>query len=762
MVFKLLVSATRFCSWLLFLAIAAAPSVCRGEQAPGTGGQTYVIPPGDDVQYRLQELIINALPGDTIQLESGKFEFHSQIDLAVDNVTIRGRGSDKTILSFKKQASGGQGLEATGNNFVVEGLAIEDTSGNAIKVVGARNVTFRDVRAEWTGPPSVTNGAYGIYPVQCQNVLMENCSAYGASDAGLYIGQCVDVVVRGCRAERNVAGIEIENTVRADVYDNVATNNTGGLLIFDLPGLQLKAGKNVRVYNNHVHDNNHPNFADPGGIVATVPPGTGTMILSTDAVELFDNKIQRNQTVGVLVVSFLSLGRKINDPEYDPTPHGTSIYGNQIEDCGTQPTGDIANLLKPVLGSRFPDILWDGIVKPDAQGPALRVANNGSATFANFRSQDLAPERLLNGTYKVDRQLAALDVEMAKLTPVSLKPHDPPTPGVTPAVQVYRSMPKKLSEYGLFQGALRQQQPATGVVHYALNAELFSDHAHKDRWIKLPAGTSMDYRSEGVFDFPIGTTIAKTFSYPGDVGQAERGQRLVETRVEFLTETGWYGASYLWNEEQTDADLVLGGRHVQVRWTPADGPTQEIRYQIPNANQCITCHSQDKKYVPIGTTAQNLNRPSERLQANSNQLSHWSSLGLLAGLPASHGDLSKWPRLQEGSSGSVESRARAWLDVNCAHCHSPAGSARTTGLDLRWQQHDLAKVGLWKTPVAAGPGSGGRKFGIVPGKPEESILMYRLESDDPKAMMPNVGRTLIPDQGVALVRSWIASLPTEK
>ena len=265
--------------------------------------------PSADVHRALQTLLIEAVPGDTIVLSAGTFSLKRSLDISVDNITIRGAGSNRTVLSFKGQLSGGQGIRATGNNLVMEGFAVEDTSGNAIKVNGARNVTFRDVRTEWTGPPLPSNGAYGIYPVQCRNVLMEDCSAFGASDAGIYVGQCRQVVVRRCRAERNVAGIEIENTINADVYENVARNNAGGLLVFDLPGLEVKNGKNIRVFKNRVVDNNHPNFAAPGNIVAGVPSGTGLMVMATDRVEIFENKILNNQTSSVSIVSFLISSR---------------------------------------------------------------------------------------------------------------------------------------------------------------------------------------------------------------------------------------------------------------------------------------------------------------------------------------------------------------------------------------------------------------------------------------------------------------------
>jgi parallel beta-helix repeat protein len=725
-------------------------------------GQTFVIAPSADVQYQLQELIIRALPGDIIQLEEGVYELQSQLDVAVDNFTLRGRGSNKTILSFKRQASGGQGIEATGNNLLMEGFAVEDTTGNAIKVVGARNVTFRDVRAEWTGPASVSNGAYGIYPVQCQNVLMENCSAYGASDAGLYVGQCHDVVVRGCRAERNVAGIEIENTVNADVYSNVATNNAGGLLVFDLPGLQVKNGRNIRLFNNHVYENNHENFADPGGIVSTVPSGTGVMVLATDAVEVFGNRIEDNQTVSVLVVSYLAVGRRINDPDYDPIPHGVAIIDNSIVGGGRSPQGAMAAQLGPVLGQQFSEIMWDGITKEKAAGPALVISGNGDASFCNFNFSKLSPENVLSGKYSAERDATKHSVSFDRLPPVELRPHGEVSSELRPASLVYQSFPKKLSEYGLFSGPLRNHRPADGVYHYDLNAELFSDYSTKRRFIQLPPGSPMVYREEGVFDFPLGTVIAKTFSYPHDFRDPSLGERFLETRIEMLKDTGWYAASYIWNEDQTEATLSLGGADTLVHWIADDGNPQSIRYQIPNVNQCITCHNQEKQFIPIGPTAQNLNRLTNDYGTTVNQLAKFVSFGVLEGLPALDAEVPQWPDLKDPHSGSVAQRARAWLDVNCAHCHSPAGSARTSGLDLRWQQVDLAKAGLWKTPVAAGPGSGGRKFGIVPGKSHESILMYRLESDDPKAMMPNVGRTLVHDAGVELVRRWIDSLPVEQ
>ncbi len=719
--------------------------------------QTYVIPPGDDVQFELQARLIEAVPGDVIQLEAGRYVLNRQLDAVADNLTIRGQGSEKTVLTFKDQTTGGQGIEATGNNFTLENLAIEDTAGNAVKILGSKNVTLRGVRVEWTGEPSSSNGAYGLYPVQCENVLIENCTSIGASDAGLYVGQCRNVIVRSCHAERNVAGIEIENTVDADVYDNVATNNTGGILVFDMAGLQLKAGSNVRVFRNKVTGNNHHNFADPGGVVAAVPPGTGVMIMATDHVEVSDNDLEQNQTCSVLIVSYLVIDRKISDPTFDPISESIVVRNNRISGGGTQPAGTIAELLKPVLGEQFPDILWDGVANPEKQQPTFNITENGSASFVNFNLSLLTPENVQTGKYSVDTDISKMNAALDPLSGVTLRPHETAVVGSN-AVRVYRSVPKKLSEFGLFEGPLAEHKPAAGVVLYDLNTPLFSDYADKQRFIRLPAGRQIQYRDSGPLEFPVGTVIAKTFSYPHDMTDTSKGETILETRVELLQQDGWYGVTYLWNEEQTEAVLALGGSEVDVTWIHSDGQPRSINYQVPNANQCLNCHSQNRTFVPIGPTAQNMNRPHPTSNDPPNQLVHFQNSGILTGLPEVSA-IPSLPRFDDLHSGSTETRARGWLDVNCAHCHSPGGTARTSGLDLRWEQTDMAKLGVFKSPVAAGHGSGGRKYDIVPGKPDDSILLFRLESQDPAILMPNVGRRLVHTEAVSVIRDWIQSLP---
>tara|TARA_R110002095_G_scaffold77659_5_gene66604 strand:- start:5062 stop:7341 length:2280 start_codon:yes stop_codon:yes gene_type:complete len=729
---------------------------------------TYTFSPGPDFQFQFQTRMIQAVPGDVLLLKAGKYELLSGLHLVTDNVTIRGQGHDKTILSFKNQTDGSFGLLASGDNLVLENFAVEDTSHNAIKVLGADNVTFRGVRTEWTGGPKSTNGAYGLYPVQCTNVLIENCIAIGAADAGIYVGQSTDVIVRNCRAEFNVAGIEIENTIHADVYDNVVTNNTGGLLVFDLPGLPQKNGRHVRLFRNRIFKNNTGNFAPKGNMVASVPSGSGILVMATDDVEVFENQIEDNNSFSISVVSFLIYEKKSKDKNYDPYPEGIFIHDNRISGGGTEPDGELGLVLKSIIGTPLPDIVYDGVVDShklvDGKLPvekSLRLSNNGAARFLNIDFSNLTPANIAAGKYQPSAEITSFEGTLAALKPVQLKPHGIPQPTKNTTLQVYYEAPKKLSELGLFKGNGSTQEPAAGVIPYDLITTLFTDYASKHRFIRLPEGKSITFHSTDVLDFPVGTMLIKTFSYLKDVRDPSQGERLLETRIEFLKESGWYGYSYIWNEEQTEAELSLGGGEVDVSWIHSDGLPRFTRHLVPNANQCISCHSQHDKYVPIGPTAANLNRLFHYAQGEENQLAYLKRHKLLKAVPEPE-NIETLAAFDEPGSGSLDQRVRAYLSVNCAHCHSPGGNARTTGLDLRLTQKDPAKIGVWKTPVAAGRGSGGHSYDIVPGEPGKSILMHRLQSSDLAARMPNIGNRIVHQEAVDLIQKWISEMePTQ-
>ncbi len=280
--------------------------------------------------------------------------------------------------------------------FTLENLAVEDAKGDAVKVQDTHGVTFRNVRVEWTGGAKETNGAYGLYPVMAKDVLIEKCVVKGASDAGIYVGQSENIIVRNCRAEKNVAGIEIENSVDADVYENVSTNNTGGILVFSLPDLPKKDGKNCRVYKNQVVDNNHVNFAPKGNIVAKVPPGTGVMIMANDHVEVFDNTIEDNQSFGLSIISYFIAQIEIKDKQYDPYCETIYVHNNKFKNNGYGPEKLLGKLLRGHLKANIPDIVYDGIVDDakmvDGKLPdelAIRISDNGDAGFVNFDGKKL-------------------------------------------------------------------------------------------------------------------------------------------------------------------------------------------------------------------------------------------------------------------------------------------------------------------------------------------------------------------------------------
>lgn len=372
------------------IGLIAAPLVlvsCSAQDADDT------VAANPDYEKELQAQLLDAKPGDVITIPEGTFSFTRSLSLTVDGVTIRGAGMDKSILSFKGQVAGAEGLLVTANDFTIENLAIEDTKGDALKISEGNNIVVRAIRTEWTGGYSTDNGAYGIYPVQTTNVLMEDNVAIGASDAGLYIGQSKNVIVRRNRAEYNVAGIEIENTVDADVYENIATNNTGGILVFNMPGLPQE-GKNTRVYNNKVFENNTENFGHEGTPVASVPPGTGIIINSNDNVEIFDNDIRDNETANIIVSSVYSTNYSESKTQsnYDPYPEGIYIYGNKLSGGGNSPDGLELKALKTALygltGS-FPDVLWDGYFNKaklvDGKMPVQYqiCINNGDAAMLN-------------------------------------------------------------------------------------------------------------------------------------------------------------------------------------------------------------------------------------------------------------------------------------------------------------------------------------------------------------------------------------------
>jgi parallel beta-helix repeat protein len=343
-----------------------------------------------DVQKRIQTQFIMAENGSTITLDEGSFTFTGSLSLeGKKNIIIKGKGKDKTILSFKGQTDGAEGIRVSNaENITIEDLTVQDSKGDAIKTMNVTGITFRNVKTEWLGEPKAENGSYGLYPVQCEKVLIEYCEAIGASDAGIYVGQSKEIIVRKSRAYHNVAGIEIENSINAEVYDNEATENTGGVLVFDLPDLVLKKGGYTKVYNNNIHHNNFPNFAPKGNIVGKVPDGTGVLILAANHVDIFDNQIINNKSMGVGVISYFTTENPIKDKEYYPYSEAVSIKNNVFEREKTRAThkGRFGQIYRFKLrfGKNVPHILWDGIVDNKNSNPVICIKNNKNESFANM------------------------------------------------------------------------------------------------------------------------------------------------------------------------------------------------------------------------------------------------------------------------------------------------------------------------------------------------------------------------------------------
>ncbi len=373
-----------------------------------------------DVEKRLQTQMILAENGSTIDITEGVFQLTNSLSLeGKKNIVIRGKGMDKSILSFKNQTAGAEGIKITNcENITLENFTVQDSKGDLIKAMHVKGMFFNKIKAEWTGKPSEKNGSYAIYPVQCSNVMIENCTAIGASDAGIYVGQSRDIVVRHCTAHHNVAGIEIENSLYADVYQNTVFMNTGGILVFDLPDLIQKKGGYVHVFRNSIKENNHPNFAPKGNIVGKVPKGSGIVILATNNVDVFENEIINNQTAGVSINSYFITENPIKDKDYYPYPTGISVHDNNFERVRKRVpfAGRFGKLywFKLKFGKNVPHIVYDGIVDPKTKDEKGMVRPQSRICIRNNKNQSFANMDAGNGFKNVSRDVQPHDCELEK------------------------------------------------------------------------------------------------------------------------------------------------------------------------------------------------------------------------------------------------------------------------------------------------------------------------------------------------------------
>lgn len=357
-------------------------------------GECIVVEPGEDDQQAIQAALLAAQPGDVVFFKEGVYHLDGDLSLDTESVTIRGEGMDKSVLSFAGQESGAQGLLVTGDDFLMEDIGLEDMLGDGVKTLGIDGVTWRRTRVEWTGGPQLSNGPYAVYPVQSKNILIEECVMRGASDVGVYVGQSDNIIVRNNLAEENVSGIELENSTNGDVYGNTCRNNTSGMLMLDLPNLQVKNGHTIRVYDNEVVDNNLENFGDPATIAGFIPKGIGLLLLASNNIEVFDNRFENNQTLSVGVISYKTVadlgGFTLTDMEYEPYPETINVHDNEFVSGGEDPQGVVGTVIKNFTGTPIPHVMYDGdfnkTTYPEGLPSGKRICahDNTNASYVNL------------------------------------------------------------------------------------------------------------------------------------------------------------------------------------------------------------------------------------------------------------------------------------------------------------------------------------------------------------------------------------------
>jgi len=324
-----------------------------------------------------------------------------------------------------------------------------------------------------------------------------------------------------------------------------------------------------------------------------------------------------------------------------------------------------------------------------------------------------------------------------------------------------RRPPKKLSDYGLFTD-LPSLTTNRRVIPYEMNSLSYLDGARQQNFVYVPDGETISFRPEGTLEFPTGSVLIQNLWFPVDERDENDTDRLFETRLLVHKAKGWSAIPYLWNKDHSEADRVVIGEKTDLSWTKADGDVHSFRFITPNMNECKRCHVNEDVMYPIGVTAMNLNRSVEVNGESISQLQHWQNQGLLTGLPDDSTQIPALPDWTDKSAASVDRRARSWLDVNCSHCHNSQGAASTTGLDLTFEQNQPVRFGVYKPPVAAGRGSAGLKFSILPQKPDESFLIRRIASNEIGVMMPPQGRTTVDHRGVELIRQWITEMEVDE
>ncbi|MCB1703169.1 MAG: hypothetical protein KDI14_20360, partial [Halioglobus sp.] len=492
--------------------------------------------------------------------------------------------------------------------------------------------------------------------------------------------------------------------------------------------------------------------------------------------------ITGNQSGGIYIVSYYIFDPFVSKASYDPVPEKIYFHDNEMSNNAYDPQ-DLAALVALLFPDSLPVIFYDNSGVGTDTGMLLLEFPDGLPESQAICAKDsnakttwgqISAVYYLNGigsSGMLSSGPELFDCTHASLPPVELEPPVDPNNPDNPPVDTdalcnaegtglngdaFVADCPNLSDYRLFADAANPLENANGGIIYDLNTPLFTNYANKYRFVYVPEGTQAAYRSEEVFDFPVGTIIAKTFTIQADLRDPNSAQDIIETRLLIHRKEGWRALPYIWNASKTDAVLTVTGGTEEVSWIDTNGQQQSTNYVIPNTNNCANCHNENE-LLPIGPKARSLNRDYAYANGTANQLDYWTDQGILVGAPEDKNSIVTIP-LWGDTTASLDDRARGYLDINCMHCHSPGGAADTSGLFLEYSRPFGEAVGECKSPVAAGGGAGELDFDIVPGDADASITAFRMNSNETEVRMPEIGRSVIHTEAVELISDWINAM----
>lgn len=689
----------------------------------------------DDDQAALQTAVIQAGAGRTICLDEGTYTLRSELQIATTGLTLRGAGAGKTVLDAATALPGLAAVSIQADSVTLEGLTIKDSPTDGVRARTRHNVALRGVAIEW---PSVGGGRHGLVAEACNGVDVDDVAISGARVAAVMISQSFRGRVRASTLTDSAIGIALAASTSVEVTGSTVSKNALGIVILDRPGLAVQGGSRAAVHDNVVSENDRTHPAGTDDWVSALPSGTGVLIVASDKNEVTQNTITHHPSTGLAILFHdpAVFGPVVGEG-FDPYPEGNTVHGNTFEGNGAAPRGVLGQLGEATL----PPLVDGACAKPSPpEGSQNCLKSNGEAGYLNIdwcggqaaKSDDAGPVTCDQEPVKI---LPPCSSAAGCEAPV-IKGDALPEDGCT--------MPfPRLSDYRLFAGEPAEQRPAPGVIAYEVASPLWSDGSLKQRFVRLPPDAFIGFRETGTWLFPQGSILVKTFGYP-DGGAAGT---LVETRLLIHDSGGWSGHTYVWNAEQTEAFRQVGG-------VVTDRP-----YVVPSTITCASCHGNDGEVAPLGPTTRQLNRVVQRDGDAVQQLEWLLEQGAFPFPPPPVASLDAHP--DPYGDGSLEDRARGWLDANCGHCHRYGSAAAHTGLSLTAPEKDPYALGVCRPRSVTGEPIDGLDWIIVPGDSKRSLLARRIASTDPRHRMPPLPSLTVDPAGLALIEAWIDSMPAQ-